>query len=102
MLIGHKIHTGMANTADPDQTASLGAVWSGSALFTCAIWSETFMCEILGHLLYTKGTGKLSLSICTVLSEPAHISLDKALFFSTKKYLYFSYFSMKTYVVGTH
>ena len=31
------------------------------------------------------------------------IALDKALFFfSTKKYLYFSYFSMKTYVVGTH
>ena len=27
--------------------------------------------------------------------------LDKALF-STKKYLYFSYFSIKTYVVGTH
>ena len=23
-------------------------------------------------------------------------------FFSTKKYKYFSYFSMKTYVVGTH
>ena len=29
------------------------------------------------------------------------IALDKALF-STKKYLYFSYFSTKTYVVGTH
>ena len=29
------------------------------------------------------------------------IVLDKALF-STKKYLYFSYFSTKTYVVGTH
>ena len=27
-----------------------------------------------------------------------HIALDKALF-STKKYLYFSYFSTKTYVV---
>ena len=32
---------------------------------------------------------------------PYHIALDKALF-STKMYLYFSYFSMKTYVVGTH
>ena len=30
-----------------------------------------------------------------------HIAHDKALF-STKKYLYFSYFSTKTYVVGTH
>ena len=29
------------------------------------------------------------------------IALDKTLF-STKKYLYFSYFSTKTYVVGTH
>ena len=30
-----------------------------------------------------------------------YIALDKALF-SSKRYLYFSYFSMKTYVVGTH
>ena len=30
-----------------------------------------------------------------------HQSSDKALF-SAKKYLYFSYFSTKTYVVGTH
>ena len=30
-----------------------------------------------------------------------HVALDKALF-SSKKYLYFSYFSTKTYVVGTH
>ena len=29
------------------------------------------------------------------------IALDKVLF-STEKYLYFSYFSMKTYVMGTH
>ena len=29
------------------------------------------------------------------------IILDNALF-STKKYLYFSYFTTKTYVVGTH
>ena len=29
------------------------------------------------------------------------IALDKVLF-STKKYLYFSYFSTKIYVVGTH
>ena len=32
---------------------------------------------------------------------PHSIDLDKALF-PTKKYLYFSYFFLKTYVVGTH
>ena len=37
--------------------------------------------------------GRFSLSVT--------IALDKALFY-TKKYLYFSYFSMKIYVVGTH
>ena len=39
---------GMANSVDPDQTAPLGAVWSGSALFSVdpdqtaplgAVWS---------------------------------------------------------------
>ena len=40
----------MANSVDPDQTAPLGAVWSGSALFAYAIWSDTFVYEILGHL----------------------------------------------------
>ena len=36
-----------------------------------------------------------------VLSESIATALVKA-FFSTKKYLYSSYFSTKTYVVGTH
>ena len=31
---------GMANSGDPDQTAPLGAVWSGSALFVQAYLSE--------------------------------------------------------------
>ena len=31
---------GMANSVDPDQTAPLGAVWSGSALFAQAYPSE--------------------------------------------------------------
>ena len=35
---------GMANTVDPDQT--LGAVWSGSALF-----AQTYPSENLGSLL---------------------------------------------------
>ena len=30
---------GMANSVDPDQTAPLGAVWSGSALFAQACLS---------------------------------------------------------------
>ena len=36
---------GMANSADPDQTAPLGAVWSGSALF-----AQTYLSENLGSL----------------------------------------------------
>ena len=31
---------GMANSVDPDQTATPGAVWSGSALFAQAYLSE--------------------------------------------------------------
>ena len=42
----------MANSADPDQIAPSGAVWSGSALFAYAILSETLVYEILGHLPY--------------------------------------------------
>ena len=37
----------MANSLDPDQTAPLGAVWSGSALFAQACLSEK-----LGSLRY--------------------------------------------------
>ena len=36
---------GMANSVDPDQTAPLGAVWSGSALFV-----QTYLSENLGSL----------------------------------------------------
>ena len=38
---------GIANSVDPDQTAPLGAVWSGSALFAQAHLSEN-----LGKLRY--------------------------------------------------
>ena len=38
---------GMANSVDPDQTAPLGAVWSGSALF-----AQTCLSENLGKLRY--------------------------------------------------
>ena len=36
---------GMANSVDPDQTAPLGAVWDGSALF-----AKTYLSENLGTL----------------------------------------------------
>ena len=38
---------GIAKSADPDQTAPLGAVWSGSALF-----AQTCLSENLGTLRY--------------------------------------------------
>ena len=45
MLLYHRVMCpndadGMANSVDPDQTAPLGAVWSGSALFAQAYLSE--------------------------------------------------------------
>ena len=36
---------GIANSEDPDETAPLGAVWSGSALF-----AQTYLSENLGSL----------------------------------------------------
>ena len=39
---------GMANSVDPDQTAPLGGVWSGSALF-----AQAYLSENLGSLRYT-------------------------------------------------
>ena len=40
---------GIANSEDPDQTAPLGAVWSGSALF-----AQTYLSENLGSLRYAE------------------------------------------------
>ena len=37
----------IANSVDPDQTAPVGAVWSGSALF-----AQTYLSENLGSLRY--------------------------------------------------
>ena len=47
-----KLLSGMVNCVDPDQTAPLGAVWSGSALFAYVILAESLVYEILGHLPY--------------------------------------------------
>ena len=38
----------MANSVDPDQTAPLETVWSGSALF-----AQAYLSENLGSLWYT-------------------------------------------------
>ena len=38
---------GMANSVDPDQTAPLGPVWSGSALF-----AQAYLSENIGSLWY--------------------------------------------------
>ena len=40
---------GMANSVDPDQTAPLGAVWPGSALF-----AQAYLSENLGSLRYNQ------------------------------------------------
>ena len=47
-----KMLSAMANSADLDQTAPSGAVWSVSALFVYAILSETLVYKSLGHLPY--------------------------------------------------
>ena len=41
----------IANSEDPDQTAPLGAIWSGSALF-----AQTYLSENLCSLRYLKST----------------------------------------------
>ena len=46
--MGQKYAVGIANSVGPDQTAPLGAVWSGSALF-----AQTCLSEPLGPLQYT-------------------------------------------------
>ena len=51
---------GMANSVDPDQTAPLGAVWSGSALF-----AQAYLSENLGSLRYIQlQTLRTSVKIC--------------------------------------
>ena len=46
-VMGPNDADGMANSVDPDQTAPLGAVWSGSALF-----AQAYLSENLGSLRY--------------------------------------------------
>ena len=46
-----KILSEMVNSVDPAQTHPEGAVRPGSTLFAYVILSESFVSEILGHLL---------------------------------------------------
>ena len=46
---------GMANSVDPDQTAHLGAVWSGSALF-----AQAYLSENLGSLRYIQNIHRMA------------------------------------------
>ena len=60
---------GIANSADPDQTAPLGAVWSGSA--RGAVWSgsalfaQTCLSENLGKLQYYRNIEAWTQRYCT-------------------------------------
>ena len=42
---------GIANSVDPDQTAPLGAVWSGSALFAQTCLSKKYGIKGIKHQL---------------------------------------------------
>ena len=45
------MYISIANSADPDQTASSEAVWTGSALFVLAFFVRQLVFKILEHLL---------------------------------------------------
>ena len=64
---------GMANSVDPDQTAPLGAVWSGSEMF-----AQVYLSENLGSLRYLNkfpGLQFLILNISAVTSAIKRIFL---------------------------
>ena len=53
-LMHPKDADGMANSVDPDQTASSEAVWSWSALF-----AETYLSQYIEFVRYLKNTGRI-------------------------------------------
>ena len=57
MLFCQNGEMGIANSEDPDQTAPLGAVLSGSALF-----AQTYLSENLGSLRYVMAVARSRLS----------------------------------------
>ena len=64
-----KIPNGNANSGDPDQTAPSGAVWSGSALFTYGILSDTSVLEILAQLPYLGNVTIMKYNLSKALKE---------------------------------
>ena len=63
---------GMANSVDPDQTAPLGALWSGSALFVQAYLSEKLrLIMVIGFICKSSlwGWNKVSLPELTNSSK---------------------------------
>ena len=55
---------GMANSVDPDQTAPLVAVWSGSALFAqISVWKLRIITVIEASLLFIKEKRKKCASV---------------------------------------
>ena len=61
---------GMANSVDPDQTAPLGAVWSGSALF-----AQAYLSENLGSLRYINNHNKKNQNLIWNLRKVRRICL---------------------------
>ena len=59
---------GMANSVDPDQTAPLGEVWSGSALF-----AHTYLSENLWSLRYMLQNLKFYLQFSGPIFRPVYL-----------------------------
>ena len=59
---------GMANSVAPDQTAPLGAVWSGSALF-----AQAYLSENLGSLRYTLSWKVRDILACVISVNPSKL-----------------------------
>ena len=79
--------------------------WTGSP-YNIQQWFQNFPTLIIQKLRNTENTEhKILIELITLeyLAQylVAYTAPDTTLF-STEKYWYFSYFSMKTYVVGTH
>ena len=80
MWLYHKVMSpndadGMANSVDPDQTAPLGAVWSGQTAPLGAVWSgsalfaQAYLSENLGSLRYMSLQSDLNLPCkCKILN----------------------------------
>ena len=68
----------MANSVDSDQTAPLGAVWSGSALF-----AQAYLSVNVGSLRYCVPSGTIYSSTHNVehtLVQDVHVGLRSLLF----------------------